>query len=177
MKPDGIRPQARRVTGRMVHFPLTEEQSSCLWVVRALSLLGTATYLWSLTSSLHLSLREAGDHDTGISLIASCYSSKRHDTGELKTSMVWGYLWTSLIQIVDSVQCHHFLISWKVSGVFASTKLGPKEIQRDFFFFRLFIREVWAHYVRLPTIHRLWKLTPMSEAWINHGPSISRRPE
>ena len=56
-------------------------------------------------------LREAGDHDTGASFIALCYSSKRHDTGGLKTSMVWDYLWTSLIQIMNSVQCYRFLIS------------------------------------------------------------------
>ena len=41
-----------------------------------------------------IALREAGDHDTGTSFIALCYSSKRHDTGGLKTSMVWNYLWT-----------------------------------------------------------------------------------
>lgn len=48
--------------------------------------------------------------------------------------MVWDYLWSLLIQVLNSVQCHHSLISWKVSSLCVSTistKLGPKEIQRD----------------------------------------------
>lgn len=45
IKPDRFRPQAGRVTGRMVHFSLTKEQLSCLWVEGALSLLVTASRL------------------------------------------------------------------------------------------------------------------------------------
>lgn len=59
-----------------------------------------------ISNQASIPLREAGDHDTGTSFIALCYSSKRRDTGGLKTSM--DYLWTSLIQIMNSVQCYRF---------------------------------------------------------------------
>lgn len=85
-----IRPQAGRVTG--VHFPLTKDQIITAYGCIRGGMVDGALHssyccLLLISNQASIPLREAGDHDTGTSFIALCYSSKRHDTGGLKTSM------------------------------------------------------------------------------------------
>lgn len=112
-------------------------------------------------------------------ILASCCPKKRHATRGLKTSMSLGNICGLhlLNKVLNAVQCPHFRIPSKVSGLSISTKLGlegntkkfgKKNVlpQRDLSTLHLFTK-----------IYCLWKHTPMSEALINHGPAISRTPE